>query len=42
VWGVELGFVALGLICLSLNFLLTTDSGARRRIRVIFWGLDWV
>ena len=33
-----LGFVALGVLSLAVNFFQTTDREAQRKIRVIFWG----
>lgn len=32
------GFLTLGLVSLAENFFRTPDPGARRKIRVIFWG----
>jgi sigma-B regulation protein RsbU (phosphoserine phosphatase) len=34
----ELLFFALGLAALAANFLTTSETGTRRKIRVIFWG----
>jgi sigma-B regulation protein RsbU (phosphoserine phosphatase) len=31
-------FIALGLAALALNFFLTRDADARRKMRVLFWG----